>query len=264
MNKKYSICYNSSILNVKSVIAKLTTELSKYDVNCDIYDVNNIHTGADFAFVIGGDGTILKAARFYSRYKTPVFGINLGHLGFLSQATEQNIEMAVKKIINQDYIVESRIMLQAGSYIALNDFVIKGEEISRASSFSLEINSNFVCDYFADGIIISTPTGSTAYAMAAGGPILAPDLDAIVIAPICPHTLNARPIVVNSDSHIKLKSHPSQKYIVTVDGQSAFEFVDEIIISKSKFDAKLALLSNSNFYSVLTNKLHWGINPTKK
>ena len=147
--------------------------------------------------------------------------------------------------------------------MALNDFVVKGEEISRASSFSLEINDEFVCDYFADGVIISTPTGSTAYGMASGGPILTPELDAVAIIPICPHTLNARPIVIKSDSVIKIISHNKQKNCVVADGQNVFSFMDNICIKKSDKVAKLVLLSN-DFYSVLRDKLQWGINPTKK
>lgn len=263
MNKKYSICYNPTINNAVPIMKKLSALLEKYNLEYEIFDVDNISSQADFAFIIGGDGTILKAARYYAKYSTPVLGINLGHLGFLSQATEDELDLVVNKVKKEQYATQSRMMLESDNYLALNDFVVKGEEISRASSFSLEIDGEFVCDYFADGIIISTPTGSTAYGMASGGPILTPELDAVVIIPICPHTLNARPIVVKSESVIKIISHNKQKNCVVADGQNAFSFMDNITIKKSDNVAKLVLLSN-DFYSVLRNKLQWGINPTKK
>lgn len=263
MNKKYSICYNSSIDNAVQIIKKLSLVLESYELEYEIYDVDNISSNADFAFVIGGDGTILKAARYFAKSSTPVLGINLGHLGFLSQATDNELDLVVKKVKNEQYITQNRMMLESDNYLALNDFVVKGEEISRASSFSLEINNEFVCDYFADGVIISTPTGSTAYGMASGGPILTPELDAVAIIPICPHTLNARPIVIKSDSVIKIISHNKQNNCVVADGQNVFSFMDNICIKKSDKVAKLVLLSN-DFYSVLRDKLQWGINPTKK
>ena len=263
MDKIYSICYNPSIDNAKQVMSKLSGILDNYDISYNVFDVDNIISNSDFSFVIGGDGTLLKAARYYANFNTPILGINLGHLGFLSQAGINELESVVKTVINNEYTIQTRMMLESGDFIALNDFVIRGEEISRASSFSLEINGEFVCDYFADGIIISTPTGSTAYGMASGGPILTPDFDAIVIVPICPHTLNARPIVIKSDSVIKIISRLGQKKCVVADGQNVFSFADEICIKKSEKSAQLVLLS-SDFYSVLRNKLQWGINPTKK
>lgn len=264
MNKNFAVCYNSSIINSASLMSKLTSILDSYLVNYVVCDIDDLRSGCDLAFVIGGDGTILKAARFYAAYETVIFGINLGHLGFLSQASESDLEIAIAKIVSGDYVVENRMMLESKSYRVLNDFVIRGEDSSRASSFSLYIDEKFVCDYFADGIIISTPTGSTAYGMAAGGPILSPESKSIAIVPICPHTLSARPIVVSSDSVIKILSHPKQKYIVSADGQNIFSFDKEILVKKSNLSVKLAMLGDNDFYSILRNKLHLGINPTKK
>ena len=153
-------------------------------------------------------------------------------------------------------------MLKSNGYNALNDFVIKSGITGRASRFTLEINSKFVCEYLADGIIVSTPTGSTAYGMAAGGPILHPSADVITIVPICPHTFAARPIVVPSDCTIKVLPKKNYKYTVYADGQVAFSFEDEFVVSKSDKMASLALLSDNEFYSVLRNKLHWGYSLT--
>lgn len=263
MNKLYAILYNSEIDNSKVVMAELSLLLDSAGVAYKVLDINNLSTGFDFVFVIGGDGTILKAARFYSEYETPIFGINLGRLGFLSQASRENLTDAVKQILSEDYKLEKRMMLRANNCNALNDFVIKGGLTGRTSRFALEINGNFVCEYLADGVIISTPTGSTAYGMAAGGPVLSPDTDVIVIVPICPHTFSARPIVVSGDDVIKIKPCKNNEYTVSADGQIIFSLKDELMISKSDKRANLALLNENEFYTVLRNKLHWGISPAK-
>lgn len=260
MKNNYGICYNSEVSGYEKIIEKLKNLLNLFNAKYSVFSVDELSAECNFVFVIGGDGTILKTARFYSKLDVPVFGINLGHLGFLSQASECGLESAITKIMDDDYELETRTMLECGEYTALNDFVIKGVETSRAENFSLEIDGRFVCEYFADGLIISTPTGSTAYGMASGGPVLSPDSDVLEIVPICPHTFSARPIVVPSGSKIKIKA---RKYCVSSDGQEVFETYDDILIRKSKFSAKLVLLSGNDFYSILRNKLHWGIKPVK-
>lgn len=261
MKKKYVICYNNEISDLADILGRLEQLLKKYSLSYVICNIDNPNSDCDFVFVIGGDGTILKASRFYSKFSVPVFGINLGHLGFLSQASDNDLESAILKIINDDYKIENRTMLSSGKYTALNDFVIKGAELSRAENFSLEIDGKFVCDYFADGLIISTPTGSTAYGMASGGPVLSPEANVLEIVPICPHTFSARPIVVPSDCKIKIISGKNQKYCISADGQEVFESCKDIIITKSKCCAKLVLLNENDFYSVLRNKLHWSLSP---
>lgn len=263
MSKKYAICYNKEIEDASKISDNIVKILEKSNANYESTDIEDLKSGSDFAFIIGGDGTILKAARFYSKFNIPIFGINLGHLGFLSQACKSEINNSIKEILSSEYKIESRLMLESGDYLALNDFVVKGEDTLRATNFSLEIDGEFVCEYFADGLIVSTPTGSTAYGMAAGGPILSPNVDAMVIVPICPHTFAARPLVVSSESKIKIITNPDKKYTASADGQSVFTFREYIEIKKSKHSAKLALLNNNNFYSVLRNKLHWGISTTK-
>ncbi|MBO5384854.1 NAD(+)/NADH kinase [bacterium] len=263
MNKRYAICYNLEMDNSSEVVENLKKILDKASVMYDVLDIDNLAAGFDFVFVIGGDGTILKAARFYSEYETPIFGINLGRLGFLSQSSPDALQECVSRILTEDYKVEKRTMLTANNYIALNDFVIKGDFSARTSRFALEINGKFVCEYLADGIIISTPTGSTAYGMAAGGPVLAPDVDAIAIVPICPHTFSARPIVVSADDEIKILPCKNNEYKVSADGQIAFSWDSELVIKRAPVKANLALLNENDFYSVLRNKLHWGISPAK-
>lgn len=191
--EKFAICYNQEIshsVEVKNTLEKILLENNYVP---EILNIDNLKYGFDFVFVIGGDGTILKAGRFYAKSKTPIFGINLGRLGFLSQSSQEEIDSSVQKILDGKFITEDRIMLQSGDSIALNDFVVKGTYTGRTSRFSLKINDKFVCDYLADGIIVATPTGSTAYGLSAGGPVLAPSLKAFVIVPICAHTLTATP-----------------------------------------------------------------------
>ena len=257
--KKFAICYDKAIYHSVEVKDKVLEILSEKSVSADSLNIDNLQSGYDFVFVAGGDGTILKTARFYSGFQTPVFGINLGRLGFLSQSSKENLKPAIEKILNEDYIVEDRIMLKNGEYTALNDFVIKGCDSGRTSKFSLKINDKFVCDYLADGVIISTPTGSTAYGLSAGGPVVEPSLKAFVIVPICPHTLTARPIVV-PDSEV-LTVNVESNSLISADGQEFYEINDEIVIEKADCCAKLALLKDSNFYSVLRTKLHWATHP---
>ncbi len=261
-DKKFAICFNTKIENSNSVKNELKRILDINNVCCEILDIDNLKSGFDFVFVIGGDGTILKVARFFAKFSTPVFGINLGRLGFLSQSSKEDVEKAVSEILKGNFTVQDRIMLQSGEFLALNDFVVKGEVRGRTSTFALKINDKFVCDYLADGVIISTPTGSTAYGLSAGGPVLVPSLDAFVIVPICPHTLTARPIVIPDSEKITIcTSNKGEKYVVSTDGQAFYEFEDEIEIKKSDYVAKLALLKDVEFYSVLRNKLHWSVSP---
>jgi len=262
MKKKYSICYNPDIENSSRVMEELKLILENQNIEYKVLNIDNLSPDVDFAFIIGGDGTILKAARFYSKYGIPIFGINLGHLGFLSQTGVNNLQSIVQKIIGNNFKTEKRIMLELGGYNALNDFVIKGEEQSRACTFMLEIDGKFVCKYFADGLIISTPTGSTAYGMAAGGPVLYPSLDVLEIVPICPHTFSSRPLVVPADSEIKIFENELQKYIVCADGQEIITLKSDIIIRKSDNYANLALLNENDFYHILRDKLQWGISPS--
>lgn len=264
MNRRFAkiaIAYNLEIKNSKQVLKALQEIVG----NVDTFEINALKPDYDFVFVIGGDGTLLKAARFYAQYAIPVFGVNLGRLGYLSQSKEEDIKNSIEQIRNNNFKIENRMMLEIinpQAPIALNDFVIKGVSNSRTSRFYLSINDKFICDYLADGLIISTPTGSTAYGLSAGGPILAPSLEAIEIVPICPHTLNARPLVVPSSEKITITTcENSSEFIVIADGQNRYSFNDKIEIKKSNLSAKLALLDENEFYSVLREKLHWGVCP---
>lgn len=262
-NKTIGIVYNPIVKNSLEVLNLLESILYSKNIYFEKYTIDSMFVNAAFVFVIGGDGTLLKAARFYSKTSTPVFGINLGRLGFLSQTKESDLSESINKILEGKYKIEDRLMLKSNdNVLALNDFVIKGASASRTSRFYLSINDKFVCDYMADGLIVSTPTGSTAYGLSAGGPVLSPSLDAIAIVPICPHTLTARPLVIPSNEKITISTCDAcTSFIVVADGQDSYNVTSKIEIEKSECNAKLALLDDNEFYSVLRNKLHWGLAP---
>lgn len=253
---RINVVFNKNISGFKDILSKVEALLINKKVDFQSYDLDNMGNFGELSLVIGGDGTLLKAAKFYSEVNIPVLGINIGRLGFLSQAGE--VEEVIDSILEGKYFVEERMMLTALDKLALNDFVIKGCDISRTSSFYLEINGKEVCDYVADGIIISTPTGSTAYGLSAGGPVLYPTMDAITIVPICPHTLNARPLVVPFGEEITVRTG-DKLLSVSIDGFDTTKCVDKITIKTAKNKALLAFLKEGQFYSVLRDKLHWGI-----
>lgn len=259
---KFNIIFNKKSLEYKDVLSRLEQTLISKKILFKTFELENMENFGDFTLAIGGDGTFLKVARFYSEWKTPVMGINIGRLGFLSQVEGLNEEFnfLIDDIINGDFYIEERMMLESQNNIALNDFVIKGTEQSRTSKLYLEINDKEVCDYIADGLIISTPTGSTAYGLSAGGPIVYPTMEAITIIPICPHTLNVRPLVIPSNEILTVKTR-EKLLSVSIDGYETKNYVEKIKIKAADKKALLAFLNNSRFYTVLRNKLHWGVCP---
>lgn len=264
--QKIGIFYNKENQKANYLALTIGKTLKHKGLDSVVLTTNEYDSDITFAIVLGGDGTILKTARFYAPYDVPILGINLGRLGFLSQAKSNQVDEAIDCILSGKFLIEDRIMLSArnGEMNALNDFVIKGDGFSRTSRLYVHINDNIVCDYLADGIIISTPTGSTAYTLSAGGPILFPTLDAMVVVPICPHTMNARPIVIPSCEVIKVTSSQNKPLLkISADGQNTLDLDanEDIEIKKSKYSAKLLLLNleKNSFYSVLKEKLHWGL-----
>lgn len=264
--EKIGIIYNSESEKSLETTKNIQKTLQNYGLKAKVITIDKLDHSITFAIVVGGDGTLLRAARFYSEYNVPVFGVNLGRLGFLSQSNPDDIEFAIEQILEGHYKIEERLMLSAldGKLTALNDIVIKGESFSRTARLYIHINDRIVCDYLADGIIISTPTGSTAYTLSAGGPILVPSLSAIVIVPICPHTMNARPLVIPANEKIKITTCQTKpKLKISADGQNIASINENeaIIVEENKHRAKLLLLNTENnlFYSILREKLHWGI-----
>lgn len=264
--EKIGIIYNFDSEKSLETTKNIQKTLQNYGLKARIITIDKLDHSITFAIVVGGDGTLLRAARFYSEHDVPVFGVNLGRLGFLSQSKPDDIEFAIEQILEGRYKIEERLMLSTldGKLKALNDIVIKGESFSRTSRLYVHINDRIVCDYLADGIIISTPTGSTAYTLSAGGPILVPSLSAIVIVPICPHTMNARPLVIPANEKIKITTCQTKpKLKISADGQNIANVNENeaIIVEESEHKAKLLLLNTEDnlFYSILREKLHWGV-----
>lgn len=255
---KINVVYNKHIENYTEILSKVEESLIENKAEFKTFELDFMKNFGEFTLVIGGDGTFLKAARFYSQWKVPVMGINIGRLGFLAQ--QASVDDVIESIINNEFYTEERMMLSSIDKLALNDFVIKGCDLSRTSKFFLEINDKEVCDYIADGLVISTPTGSTAYGLSAGGPVVYPTMEAIAIVPICPHTLNARPLVVPSTEKITIKTG-DKLLSVSIDGFETTNCVEKITIMSAPQKAVLAFLKEDRFYSVLRNKLHWGMSP---
>ena len=258
--KKIGIIYNSDVVESYSLAQKIQQKLD----NALLFDVENMSKDVDLAITIGGDGTFLKTARFYSPYDIPILGFNVGRLGFLAQAKPDEIDEVIKKLQKNDFNIETRLMLKAKDKIALNDVVVKGVNCARSSTMDLYINDKKLCSYVADGLIISTPTGSTAYSLSAGGPVVSPDVKCFLIIPICPHTLNMRPVVIPTTEKITIKNE-NEKLNVSFDGQVDIIAQNEITIEKNDNFAKLLILNQKKdkFYDILKEKLHWSLSPKK-
>ena len=259
---KINVVFNKHIENYSEVLSSIESALIKLKTEFKTFELDSMENWGDFTIIIGGDGTLLRAARFYSEWKIPVLGINLGRLGFLSQGVYGEINSIIEAIVNKEYYTEERLMLSSINKLALNDVVIKGCEKSRTSKFYLEINDKEVCNYIADGLIVATPTGSTAYGLSAGGPVVNPALDAIVVVPICPHTLNARPLVIPANEKIAVKT-ADKLLTVSIDGYETEKCVEKVVVETAEKKAVLAFLKKDNFYTVLKDKLNWGINEAR-
>lgn len=225
---------------------------------------------ADMIIVLGGDGTLISAIRVLGQKSTPILGINLGRLGFLTETKVDDALDTLKGIILGNFKTERRMKLYSEikcknenvfNIDALNDVVINKGALARIIEIDVSINGQYVNTYRADGLIIATPIGSTAYTLAAGGPIVYPGLNSIIITPICPHSLTHRPIVISEDSeiHIKVKND-DEKVFVTFDGQvcKKLEVDQEIIIKKAPTYANLIVSQNQEYFSILREKLGWG------
>jgi NAD+ kinase len=220
--------------------------------------------------VLGGDGTLLSVARIFAATGTPILSVNLGFLGFLTEVRLADLYATLDGWCKDCYEMDERAMLHAelwregglnSSYEALNDVVVSKGDIARMGEFTVELDGKKVADFRADGVIVSTPTGSTAYTLAANGPILTPDVDAMVVTPICPHLLTLRPIVVRGDASLTVRvvGIPNTA-LLTVDGQLAVDLLrsDEVRCRRSSHTVKLVRLSEGSFFEALRSKLSWG------
>lgn len=226
---------------------------------------------ADLVIVIGGDGNMLGIARKLAPYEVPLIGINRGNLGFLTDIAPQTaFEQLYSSLELGEFIIEERFLLEASieqngkvieSHNALNEVVIHSRQIAQTIDFEVSIDGKFAFSQRSDGLIISTPTGSTAYSLSAGGPILTPNLNAIALVPMNPHSLSSRPLVVDGDSVISLRfaQHKQPNLVISCDSQHLLPFsADErVIVQKSKDTLKLLHLKDYNYFNVLGTKLGW-------
>jgi NAD+ kinase len=227
-------------------------------------------TSADLAVVVGGDGTLLAAARLLADRQVPIVAINHGGLGFLTEVTLEEMYPALTRVLEGKIATEHRMMMdlcvsRAGKTLAdyrvLNDVVINKGTLSRMIEIEAHVDGQYVSRFRADGLIVATPTGSTAYNLSAGGPIIFPTMSAMVMTPICSHTLTNRPIVLPEDVKIDIMLRSAQADVyVTVDGQVGLnlEMGDHLTVSRSKIAVKLVAPADKNYFDVLRGKLKWG------
>jgi NAD+ kinase len=225
---------------------------------------------SDMCVVVGGDGTLLAAARLMGDRQIPILAINHGALGFLTEVTLDEMYSALDRVIGGDFTTAHRMMMRVtierrekvvASYQALNDVVINKGTLARIIELEARVNGQYVARFRSDGLILSTPTGSTAYNLSAGGPIVFPTMGAIIMTPICSHTLTNRPIVLPPDVRIELALRsPLDEVHVTVDGQVGLklESGDRVVVEKSSRSVELVVPSGKSYFDVLRDKLKWG------
>jgi NAD+ kinase len=233
-------------------------------------DRQSLGEQSDLVIIVGGDGTFLNAARTLVDTQVPLLGVNLGRLGFLTDILLDRMRGRLGEILDGDYVSEERFLINGGfeserggitHSLAFNDIVVHKQNVARMIELDLYISGKYVNTQRADGLIVSTPTGSTAYALSGGGPILHPALDAIVLVPICPHTMSQRPIVVDGDSEIEIRvsDHNQSAVQATCDGQFSLDLDigDGVRISKHPTPVRLIHPADYSYYEILRAKLHW-------
>jgi len=224
---------------------------------------------ADLLIVLGGDGTMLSGARLVEQRGIPILGVNMGGLGFLTEINFDDLPKALEKIFSGEFQLDARLMLAVhirrddriiGSYTALNDVVVSKGHLARMISTTVSVNDAFMTNMQSDGLIVSTPTGSTAYSLSTNGPILDPNVDALLITPICPHTLSHRPFLAPNTVSISIKLTSQERAMATVDGQEGEEiFTGDIVeIRASEHRTQLIRFPGRSYFEVLRTKLRWG------
>ena len=239
------------------------------DVHPDVIATSSseMYKSVDFVVVIGGDGTILRVARSAAIFDTPILGINFGTLGYLADVEKVNAIDAIEKVLNGDFTIENRMMLEPyvergcvshEINLALNEVCITNSVCSRMIKLSVEVNGEYFDTFRADGIIVSTPTGSTAYNLSAGGPILSPHTELMTITHICPHTLYARPFVIDGNDVVRIRVQSNYNNVqMSCDGQSTVQMKndDVIVVKKSRYVTRIIKTTNMNFYDILRRKM---------
>lgn len=287
--KKVAVVAKTHARDASSVVGTLVKWLEKRRIHAcleaalaakagvgESFSLDKMPRDVDLVIVLGGDGTLLSVARSMRSRQLPILGVNLGSLGFLTDVALKNLYPTLEAMLAGETTVDTRMMLTAelvrkgapiSSEIVLNDVVITKGAIARIIELGVDVDEHFVAVMRADGVIVSTPTGSTAYSLAAGGPILLPTLDAMLLTPICPHTLTHRPVVFSDRARIELslRGDPGEVY-ATFDGQASEPLRpgDVIRVKKSRSSVKLVSLPQKNHFQVLRHKLRWAERPRSR
>ena len=250
-----------------SVFLENNIRFNKSIVTFNSYET--LKNKADFLFSIGGDGTLLKAVTYVRDSNIPILGINTGRLGFISSVSADQIDEAITDVLKGNYKINERILLELSTSkqlfkdknFALNEVAVSKKDTSSMIRIDAYVDDEFLNTYWADGLVVSTPTGSTGYSLSCGGPIIMPGTNNIIITPNAPHNLNVRPIVVDGNSVVKLKVEDREQLaLVSLDSRSrAFDSETELIIKKASFKTKLVRPQNNSFISTIRHKLMWGL-----
>ena len=265
-------------LHEKEIQTVVTEDIAaKFDITqfgFNAFPTNQLGNYCKIVLAFGGDGTILSTAKEVSSSGVPILGVNVGRFGFLAEISVEELYEKLDQLIAGDYLIEDRMALEATvvrnldkfQYFAFNDVVLEKGGLTRTILIETYINDEYLNTYNSDGLLVCTPTGSTAYSLSAGGPLLTPDMKAIVINPICPHSLSQRPLVIRDDKVVKFKAwSEKRKMVLSVDGQSVQEMTEEHLVQvrKAAKSVKLVKCSGNSFYHVLRTKLNWGEPPKK-
>jgi NAD+ kinase len=247
------------------IVRKKTTESGQKNAAGSLKAPSDL----DYIFVLGGDGTFLSAVRWIGDQDIPILGIKFGEVGFLAEIAEENLYSAAEKVLKGDFILRPRMRLSVkvrrrneilAQETILNDVVINRGALARLAHIETYIDDHYLTTYSADGLIVATPTGSTAYSLAAGGPVIHPAVPGIILTPICPFTLTNRPLIVPQSANIKIRlTKGSSDIILTFDGQKGLEIDDrdEIAIQKGPHSIQLITLPDRQYFDILKNKLKW-------
>ncbi|NLV62993.1 MAG: NAD(+)/NADH kinase [Clostridiaceae bacterium] len=240
-----------------------------YEIGVTGFDEKEIPGNVSAALSLGGDGTLLSTARLLFKHDIPVIGVNLGTVGFLAEIEVHDIENAIKSLSTGDYKLTERMVLTAvversGSIVfsgmALNDVVVSREGLSRIVRLKVYVDNQYIDSFPGDGVIVSTPTGSTAYTLSAGGPIVQPEMQMMIITPICPHILYSRSFITSPEKEVVVRINDDypDPAIITLDGQEGFEIIagDQIYVKRADKEIKFVSISHLNFYDVLRAKIH--------
>ncbi len=276
--------------DLESVIGRLRTLFSAHGVEVAFQDILQpgelpgpevdkvLDGGLDLLITLGGDGTLLWGARLVASRNIPVLGINLGHMGFLTSVSQDSIEESLGCLFRGDYVIDSRSTIEASvvgedggtraRYLALNDFVVHKRGMARVTRLELLVGEGDkreeIGGFSGDGVVLSTPTGSTAYSLSAGGPIVAPGMGCIIVTPICPHTLAVRPLVISAKETVTVIPLDREGALVlTVDGQekALLSAGESVVIGQAQTQVKLVRIPGQTFFSTLRQKLNWAIEP---